>query len=249
MNAAKWALALIILAYWFFWFGGLVSYMVLDGPPASAAWAGTLFMTLAGVLTLVYAVGSRIALLAAGAVGFGAEVLGVHVGFPFGHYAYTQVFAPLLWDVPLVMVCAWMILAGYVLEMLRPLALKAWEHAIVGGLWLTAIDLVIDPVAVGPMNLWHWDAPGWYYGIPATNFLGWFITGTAAMALARALSRPAPNRVGLRRTGLSIVLFFTWIALASGLWLAFFAGALLFAADLTLRGPAFTERRPSQATQ
>ena len=82
---------------------------------------------------------------------------------------------------------------------------------------MTAIDLVIDPLATKTLNYWAWENAGPYYGIPWSNFLGWFLMSLVLFALAR--KRAVPNsRAGW--LGLSVVLFFTVIALGVGLKLA-----------------------------
>src|SRR5881397_3065439 len=56
--------------------------------------------------------GQRVAALCAvGVVGFGAEVLGVHTGVPFGDYRYTGGLGPTLASVPLVIALAWLMMA------------------------------------------------------------------------------------------------------------------------------------------
>ena len=37
------------------------------------------------------------------------------------------------------------------------------------------VDLIIEPVAVGPMNAWVWINEGLYHGVPISNFIGWGI--------------------------------------------------------------------------
>ena len=37
------------------------------------------------------------------------------------------------------------------------------------------VDLIIEPVATGPMNAWVWIDEGLYYGVPISNFIGWGI--------------------------------------------------------------------------
>ena len=48
---------------------------------------------------------------AAGAIGFGAELLGVHTGRPFGAYAYTGKLGPRVGGVPLLAAAAWALMA------------------------------------------------------------------------------------------------------------------------------------------
>src|SRR5881275_1295955 len=50
-------------------------------------------------------------LVAVGLLGFGAEVLGVHTGVPFGHYHYTGGLGPTVASVPVAVGLAWMMMA------------------------------------------------------------------------------------------------------------------------------------------
>lgn len=37
-------------------------------------------------------------------------------------------------------------------------------------------DLIMDPVASTVLSQWVWQSPGAYFGVPITNFFGWFVT-------------------------------------------------------------------------
>ncbi len=207
----------LIAFYAFLWIGGVTSYVLMGGPPEEMAWSAPLLLALAGGLLLVFAPASeRPVLLIAGLVGFGAEILGVKTGFPFGAYAYTTVLFPHLFGVPLVLIAAWLILFSYVRQMVtQPLA---------GAAWMTAIDLVIDPLAAHSLGFWEWEQGGWYYDIPWTNFAGWFFVCLLLFLLFR---RPAEDDPQARWFGLSIILFFTIIAVGTGLFLAGAVGIAL----------------------
>lgn len=215
--------------YVFFWVCGMGAYVFLGGPPAHVQWAGTAYMALACIVMLTaLPAGMRLPMTAVGVFGFGVEVLGVHTGVPFGAYRYTEVFAPLLFGVPLVLASAWLVLCAYTHAMLPEGLRRSTRGAAFAAAHLTAIDFVLDPVAVGPMNLWIWDEPGAYYGIPGMNFAGWFATGLVALLfLSRWPAPPEGYGRGVRLTGLSIVLFFSVVACAEGLWGPAVVGAAL----------------------
>jgi uncharacterized membrane protein len=58
-------------------------------------------------------------------------------------------------------------------------------------------------------NLWVWDEPGAYFGIPLQNYLGWLV----GSALITAGVRPAP----LRSQGLVLIYGLTWLLETVGL--------------------------------
>lgn len=228
-NARNVLRAAVIAFYALLWVGGIVSYWLLDGPPDDAGWTAPVFLLLAGALSLsTLPARDAVRIAAAGCVGLLAEFAGVHTHFPFGEYRYTETLQPLVLGVPVVMLCAWLVLIVYVRDALGARQTGEGNRLALGALWLTAIDLVIDPLAAGPLDYWRWTHPGWYYGIPWTNFAGWLLVSFVAMAVAgRAPSRSR----GGRAVGLSIVLFFALTALANGQYLAASIGLLLCGLD------------------
>lgn len=188
-------------------------------------WLGSLFLLLAGTLVLAGAGGreARLRIACVGVVGFAFEVVGVRYGWPFGAYSYTDALPPALLGVPVVMAFAWMALAVYVRTLVRPMRLPGRAEALLGALWLTAIDLVIDPLAAGPLDYWRWPAGGFYYGVPLSNFAGWFVTGLVVFVVFDSRGDNPPARL----VGLGITLFFTLLALAHAFYLPALLGLLL----------------------
>jgi putative membrane protein len=124
----------------------------------------------------------------AAAVGFGAELVGVATGRPFGHYSYGPGLGPQVRGVPLLAAAAWTmmsrpawVVAGLVdRRPLRRVPLAAGA--------LAAWDVFLDPRMVRE-GYWTWPAGGWYEGVPAQNFLGWVVTGLVVFSLWAALDR------------------------------------------------------------
>src|SRR5688572_25305736 len=107
-------LGILGAAYLVMWIGGVGSYVFLGSPPLDAPWAASVFLLLAGLLVIA---GSDVrelpALSLAAAIGFASEIIGVHTGSLYGHYYYTDVLQPQVFDVPVVMISAWMTLVAY----------------------------------------------------------------------------------------------------------------------------------------
>lgn len=222
-------LTVLVIAYVIMWAGGIISYLFLNGPPSDAQWTAPAFLLLAGLIVISTTNWrERVAMIIAAVIGFAAEVIGVRYGIPFSRYYYTESLAPLLIGVPLVMMSAWMVLVAYVRQMVLFVRMPIWLELVIAGVWMTAIDLVIDPLAAGRLGYWRWIEGGAYYGVPAQNFFGWFIVSLIIFVVIHFLIRQRPElNVGSMRTGLSIVMFFTLIALASKLWIAGFVGLCL----------------------
>lgn len=213
------------LAYGVMWAGGIGHYVIAGRPPLDAPWAASLFLLLAGVLVLWTSPRRDwLGLGAAALLGFFSEIHGVKYGVIFSPYVYTEVLQPQLFGVPLVMFSAWLVLLAYTRQMLAPLQLPPWLESVAASAWMTAIDLVIDPLAANQLGYWRWEQRGAYYGIPWQNFAGWFVVSLVIFVLVR--QRWQPN-VWARLVGLSITIFFTAIALGFGLWLAGIVGLAL----------------------
>jgi putative membrane protein len=225
MNTRKVILTALAGAYVALWVGGVSAHVLQGGPPTDAQWAAPVFLLLAGLIALVTASPANLGgLLAAACVGFIAEYVGVSYGFLFGRYVYTGTLQPLLLGVPLVMACAWMILFAYVKQMLFPFKLSKLTEMTISGVWMVAIDLLIDPLAANRLGYWRWIETGAYYGVPARNFLGWFLVSFMIFGIVR---QHPQSDLWARSVGLSILLFFTVIALAYQLALAAGVGLVL----------------------
>ena len=104
-------------------------------------------------------------------IGFLFEKLGLTTGFPFGHYAYY--FPPYLLGVPVFVIFGWGIFSyiSYLPVMDFPFKYRVLFFPIL----MVIIDLSVDPIMV-TAHYWTWIStyPNWY-GIPLTNFLGWYL--------------------------------------------------------------------------
>jgi uncharacterized membrane protein len=231
-----WLVRLLLLAYLVMWGGGIGNYALIGKPPLDAPWAASLFLLLAGlIVALTCRRAELLSLLAGAGIGFLAEVVGVRSDFLFSEYYYTEVLLPHLWNVPLVMWSAWMVLIAYTRQLFRPvqwIGPSRLVGAVVGALWMTAIDLVIDPLSANQLGYWRWAGTGPFYGIPTQNFFGWFVVSLLIFLL---LPRPREHNPAALTVGRSILLFFSAIALSFQLWIAGGIGLLLFFFDLTLR--------------
>lgn len=220
------------------WAGGVAGQW-LGSARADEGLFASLFLLLAGLIVLLGARTRRDA-LALGCVallGFAVEAAGARTGFPFGEYAYTDALRPRLLGVPVVMGFAWMALVGFTTDLARRLRLRAWAAVLLAALWTTAIDLVIDPLAVNHFGYWTWARGGVYYGIPFTNFAGWLAT---ALVACRVVSPPRAPNSWAGFVGTAILLFFASAALANSLLPVALVGLALSALGLVV----LTKSRP-----
>jgi uncharacterized membrane protein len=131
------------------------------------------------------------------------ESVGVATGLIYGPYHYTDQLGPLfLGLVPYLIPVAWFMMSypSFVIaDRLIPVGLKRWQRilsvAAVGGLVMTAWDLVMDPIMVASGH-WVWDdlvskSKSAYHGIPLQNFWGWWLTVFTTFALYQLISGKA----------------------------------------------------------
>ena len=175
---------------------------------------------------------------AAGATGFAVELVGVATGRPFGHYAYSSLLGPRIGGVPLLAGAAWAMLARPSWIAAGLIDARPSRRVPLAAAALTAWDVFLDPRMVRD-GYWTWPGGGRYEGIPASNFLGWFVTGLGVFAVYATFDPEPPSR---EDDGALALYLWTWagetvanlavwrrprVAIAGGLGMGVFAlGAL-----------------------
>ncbi len=111
------------------------------------------------------------------------ESVGVATGWVYGPYHYTDKLGPkFLGLVPYLIPIAWFMMSYPSFVIADWLVPSVWGYtprllsvAAVGGMAMTAWDVVMDPIMVAGGH-WVWDVQGAYHGIPLQNFWGWWLT-------------------------------------------------------------------------
>jgi uncharacterized membrane protein len=189
-----------------------VTYGRLPGArsPASTRALVVLMLT-ASAVEAMEARGARrggLPVVAAGGLGFAAELAGVATGRPFGHYAYTDKLGPRVGGVPVLAAAAWAMMARPAWVTAGWLSRRPALRVPAAAGALAAWDVFLDPRMVRE-GYWTWPGGGRYEGVPASNFAGWFATGVGVFALWAALD-PAddPARDG---DGALALYAWTWV--------------------------------------
>ncbi|MGA2809327.1 MAG: carotenoid biosynthesis protein [Terracidiphilus sp.] len=113
------------------------------------------------------------------------ENIGVVTGFPFGHYFFVELMGPKLFHVPVLLGLAYIGMA-YVSWTLARL-ITGNPQAPLGGTRLVTLplvasfvmvawDLAEDPVWSTVLHGWIWRDGGPWFGVPVSNYLGWYGT-------------------------------------------------------------------------
>ena len=155
--------------------------------------------------------------------GVSIENIGVIYGVPFGSYVYSDYLGIKLLHTPVAIGFAWVMLTILASSFLNHnISLK---NLFLGAFILTSFDLIIDPVSVNVMGAWEWESSGIYYGIPLSNFIGWFLTSILAMIIL-LIFKPKISYFG-NLPGIIILTFFWIISITEGMIIPSILGLIL----------------------
>jgi putative membrane protein len=168
-------------------------------------------------------------------VAFAAELSSTRTGFPFGMYHYIDATRDReLWisNVPFwdslsftflcylgwrlgVLLYAPLMIAPGVFQVAETRAIAtSWRVAITGALLMTWLDIVIDPLTVRGDRwflgkIYYYPQGGLYFGVPLSNFAGWFLVGLVTIRLYQLVELRRGARLdagGVRRLRLGGIL-------------------------------------------
>ncbi|MBX3173373.1 MAG: carotenoid biosynthesis protein [Gemmatimonadaceae bacterium] len=209
--------------------------------------------------------------VAASGVALLSELGGTNLGLPFGPYRYTPMLGYMInGDVPYPIPISWYYMLYCCLAFCAALMAPGdsgrnkWRWALVAGAFLTAWDV---PMEVQMTNVqpahWVWElgrfpdwVPGWlggplFYGMPLSNWIGWFLTGVLVSRLMLAIVPPSTWQRMAGGVAFPLILYATNgimpIATVArhGLWMAAVLGVLAMGAPLWLVLKARRRREPS----
>ncbi len=180
-------MGIAIRVLWVLYLGMIVAFAGQPSPIAQAF----AFISIAMVFThAVIAYRWTGALLFLGlclAITFSIENLSIATGFPFGRYHFNVgAELPHIGNVPIIVgplyfgmgYLAWMIasilLDGADTKLDRPSNVIALP--IVAAFAMVQWDVVMDPLNSTAGHAWTWYDGGGYFGVPLSNFLGWYLT-------------------------------------------------------------------------
>jgi len=152
-------------------------------------------------------------------VGNAIENLGVVTGFPYGHYYFADLMGPKLFHVPVLLGLAYIGMAYVswtVGQALAGNAARISQHAsvlatpLVAAFVMVAWDLAQDPVWATALHGWVWRDGGSWFGVPVSNYLGWYGTVFTIYVLFSLYlkRRPAPAAGSSNSSGRTAILFY-----------------------------------------
>jgi uncharacterized membrane protein len=135
-------------------------------------------------------------------LGFGAELIGIHTGYLFGDYVYGPTLGPKLWDVPIIIGVNWFILSYLTGTVFHKIP-NDYYAALLGALTMTAMDYILEPVAVA-LEFWVWK----FDVIPPGNYGAWFLVSFLIHLIYRKANFEKSNPIAVYLL-MAMILFFT----------------------------------------
>lgn len=199
----------LLLAVYLFIYPFAIVLVALDRVPVWGTWMGGALLILQGALmglwlTVRYRWWGALAAGLILVISWAVEHIGANTGFPFGSYSYTDVLQPQIFGVvPLAIPFAWLLIVvaavGVAERILnrdgRPVDDRQLNptRVLTAASFALLLDVTIEPFAVYINRYWVWtsDETGFYYGIPASNFVAWWVTSLILSWVLLALRRQA----------------------------------------------------------
>lgn len=143
------------------------------------------------------------------------ESLSINTGFPFGNYHYTMF--PQIFDVAFLIGPAYISL-GYTCwhvanAMFQEADAKLSKYSsailvsIISAVAMTVYDLATDVAASTVGHAWIWEQGGSFFGVPVSNFLGWWFCTFTFYIVFSLFLRSSPRTVNQRDGKVSILQF------------------------------------------
>lgn len=205
------------------WLLSLASTAAMAAPPLAALLR---FFGLARFLA---------ALVLTSAFAFTVESFGVVTGWPYGRFHYGEALGPQLFGlVPYLLPVSYVpLVVGAAAATRHPRSRLLW--VLRAAVLLTLLDGVLDPGAA-LLGFWVWPEGGPYYGVPASNYLGWLLSGAASSAILVLLwPRGVPGPPALLDGAILAMAFWTGVAVFGGLLLPALLGVVLISGLLLRR--------------
>jgi isopentenyl-diphosphate Delta-isomerase len=159
------------------------------------------------------------------------ETTAIITGFPYGHFGYSQLLGYRLFGyVPWTVALAWTPLLLAAFAVARRTTDNVLVRMVAIALILVIFDMVLDPGAVR-LGFWQYADGGAFYGVPASNFVGWIfsgVIGAVVMEIFAWWKKPLlPVPAQMISSGFFIIAFWTSIAFFGGLYISFVIGILV----------------------
>jgi putative membrane protein len=188
------------------------------------------------------------------AIGAAGELIGTTgiwtvngVPLPFGEYYYTNWLGPkIAGHVPYFIPPSWFAMSIVSLDLARRVTSGRWAALLIGTIFMVLWDVSLDPAMNQAFPFWDYATDGFFYGMPFSNWAGWFGVTLVIMLGYEAMrgGRPIRNDWAPWVYALNC-LFPLAISLLQDLYLAAVVGAVATAIPflcLWIADPSFAPR-------
>lgn len=129
-------------------------------------------------------------------VGGLSELAGTQTGWPFGAYTYTQWLGPKILDhVPYFIPLSWYAMSIVSLDLAARLSHSRIVRVGVASVFMVLWDVALDPAMSRAFPFWIYPDGGFFFGMPASNWAGWFLVSLVIVAgyewIGGGLRRPS----------------------------------------------------------
>ena len=203
----------------------VVAFGGTPSPPAQALALGGAVVAFAhGVRTYGWS-GILVFLAASLAVSFATENLSIMTGLPFGRYHFeVAAQLPHIGAVPVIVgllyftmgyfswVIASLLLDDADLHLDRPLNVVALP--LIAAFVMVQWDVVMDPPNATLYRAWIWHDGGGYFGVPLSNYVGWYLTVWLFCQAFALFVHVRPNALRPRPHGAALLPILIYLAVA-----------------------------------
>ncbi len=123
-----------------------------------------------------------------GTTGWLSDLVGLSWSLPFGDYTYTGWLGPeFAGHVPYFIPLSWFAMAIISLDLARRIPTGRFTRVLIATTFMVLWDVSLDPAmngagsAIGTVPFWEYAADGFYYGMPLSNWVGWFVVSYIIM--------------------------------------------------------------------
>ena len=170
-------------------------------------------------------------------VGWSYESLSIQTGFPFGDYYYSSGLGAKVGQVPVAIMPSYFAF-GYLSWTLASILIGKRDNKLSGSdMWVLPVvasflmviwDVCMDPICSTLFGEWIWEDGGPYFGVPLTNFMGWFLTVLTfylVFALYLRVTERQTAATAITTRGFWILAILMYTSIAIEFWVVWVQGA------------------------
>lgn len=165
-----------------------------------------------------------------------SELIGTTTGLPFGPYRYTEWLGPKAFGhVPYFIPLSWFAMSLVCLDLAGRATDRRALRVILASLYMVLWDVSLDPAMSRAFPFWTYGVDGFFYGMPASNWAGWFIVSVIIVAGYEYVGGGVDHPHRQAPLLFALNCFFPFmLCLLYGLYVAFFAGVVATAIPLVV---------------